>query len=103
MTPQRREAKNAAMSPASRCTPACAWRPRHPRCSIASIRRSASSKRSRPTNRCSFTGADSLDTVAAYIGMLGMDFTVESPPELRDLLGVYADRYRRAAAAHTEI
>ncbi|MCP2369698.1 hypothetical protein BJ978_000374 [Agromyces terreus] len=32
-----------------------------------------------------------------------MDFTVESPPELRDLLGVYADRYRRAAAAHTEI
>lgn len=43
------------------------------------------------------TGADSLDTVAAYIGMLGMDFTVESPPELRDLLRVYADRYRRAA------
>ncbi|GAA1823987.1 helix-turn-helix transcriptional regulator [Agromyces salentinus] len=45
------------------------------------------------------TGADSLDTIAAYIGMLGMDFTVESPPELRDLLRVYADRYRRAADA----
>ncbi|KQM82534.1 YafY family protein [Agromyces sp. Leaf222] len=45
------------------------------------------------------TGADSLDTIAAYIGMLGMDFTVESPPELRDLLRVYADRYRRSADA----
>lgn len=43
------------------------------------------------------TGADSLDTVAAYIGMLGMDFTVESPPELGDLLRVYAERYVRAA------
>jgi len=43
------------------------------------------------------TGADSLDTVAAYIGMLGMDFTVESPDELRPLLITYAERYRRAA------
>ncbi|HEY1106907.1 WYL domain-containing protein [Agromyces endophyticus] len=43
------------------------------------------------------TGADSLDTVAAYIGMLGMDFTVESPDELRPLLIAYAERYRRAA------
>ena len=44
------------------------------------------------------TGADSLDTVAAYIGMLNMDFTVESPAELRDLLLVYSERYARAAA-----
>ncbi|WP_448809012.1 helix-turn-helix transcriptional regulator [Agromyces bauzanensis] len=43
------------------------------------------------------TGADSLDTIAAYIGMLGMDFTVESPAELRQLLRTYAERYVRAA------
>jgi predicted DNA-binding transcriptional regulator YafY len=44
------------------------------------------------------TGADSLDTIAAYIGMLGMDFTVESPAELRTLLRTYSERYARAAA-----
>ncbi|MFB6610479.1 helix-turn-helix transcriptional regulator [Agromyces sp. NPDC056379] len=43
------------------------------------------------------TGADSLDTIAAYIGMLGMDFTVESPDELRSLLLTYSERYARAA------
>jgi len=43
------------------------------------------------------TGADSLDTIAAYIGMLGMDFTVESPAELRPLLRTLAERYARAA------
>ena len=43
------------------------------------------------------TGADSLDTVAAYIGMLGMDFIVEEPEELRVLLRTYAERYLRAA------
>ncbi|HEV7652031.1 MAG TPA: WYL domain-containing protein [Actinophytocola sp.] len=42
------------------------------------------------------TGADSLDTIAAYIGMLSMDFTVESPPELRTILRTIADRYARA-------
>lgn len=42
------------------------------------------------------TGADSLDTIAAYIGMLGMDFTVESPLELRGLLHALAERYARA-------
>jgi predicted DNA-binding transcriptional regulator YafY len=42
------------------------------------------------------TGADSLETVAAYIGMLGMDFTVESPQELRPLLRVLAQRYANA-------
>lgn len=42
------------------------------------------------------TGADTLDTVAAYVGMLGMDFTVESPAELRVLLRRLADRYARA-------
>lgn len=47
------------------------------------------------------TGADSLDTVAAYIGMLNMDFTVESPPELAPLLRTYAERYARAADGGT--
>jgi predicted DNA-binding transcriptional regulator YafY len=42
------------------------------------------------------TGADSLDTIAAYVGMLGMDFTVDSPPELRVLLHRLAGRYARA-------
>ena len=45
------------------------------------------------------TGADSLETIAAYIGMLGMDFTVESPPELRHVLRTYSERYARAASA----
>lgn len=43
-----------------------------------------------------FSGADSLDTLAAYIGMLGMDFVVESPDELRPVLRSYAARYLRA-------
>ena len=42
------------------------------------------------------TGADSLDTVAAYIGMLMMDFTVESPPELLPRLQLLSERYARA-------
>ena len=43
------------------------------------------------------TGADSLETIAAYIGMLGMDFTVDSPAELVPHLRRLADRYQRAA------
>lgn len=43
------------------------------------------------------TGADSLETIAAYIGMLGMDFTVDSPDELIPHLLHLADVYRRAA------
>ncbi|MAU84950.1 MULTISPECIES: helix-turn-helix transcriptional regulator [Gordonia] len=44
------------------------------------------------------TGADSLDTVAAYIGMLMMDFTVESPAELIPRLQLISQRYVRAVA-----
>jgi len=44
------------------------------------------------------TGADSLDTIAAYIGMLNMDFTVESPAELVPLLHTLSERYARAVA-----
>ena len=44
------------------------------------------------------TGADSLDTIGAYIGMLGMDFTVESPAALRPLMLKLSQRYAQAAA-----
>ena len=47
------------------------------------------------------TGADSLETIAAYIGMLGMDFTVDSPDELVPHLLRLADRYRRAGVRPT--
>ena len=43
------------------------------------------------------TGADDLDTLAVYLGMLGFDFTVTEPVELVDHLRELADRYRRAA------
>jgi predicted DNA-binding transcriptional regulator YafY len=49
------------------------------------------------------TGADSLDTIAAYIGMLGMDFTVESPAELLPLLQTLGERYARAASADAPV
>jgi len=48
------------------------------------------------THSVLLTGGDSLHTVAAYVGMLGMDFTVESPAELVPLFREIADRYRRA-------
>lgn len=47
-----------------------------------------------------FTGADSLDTIAAYAGMLRFDFTVQSPPELLPLLEAVAARYQRAVGNH---
>jgi predicted DNA-binding transcriptional regulator YafY len=42
------------------------------------------------------TGADSVETVAVYLGLLNVDFTVIEPPELVARLQVLADRYRRA-------
>ena len=45
------------------------------------------------------TGADSLATVAAYVGMLDLDFHVAGPPELVEHVRRLADRYRRATAA----
>ena len=44
------------------------------------------------------TGADSLETVAVWIGMLGFDFHVTEPPELVGHLRALADRYARALA-----
>jgi predicted DNA-binding transcriptional regulator YafY len=42
------------------------------------------------------TGADDLWVLAVYIGMLGLDFTVLEPPELKDHLRSLAERYLRA-------
>jgi predicted DNA-binding transcriptional regulator YafY len=42
------------------------------------------------------TGADSLETVAVYIGMLGLDFKVTEPAGLVDHLAVLGERYLSA-------
>src|SRR5262249_4880981 len=42
------------------------------------------------------TGGDSVEIVAAYIGMLGLDFHVGEPPELVEALARLGERYRRA-------
>jgi predicted DNA-binding transcriptional regulator YafY len=42
------------------------------------------------------TGADTVETVAVYIGMLGFDFTATKPPELVDHLTTLAKRYAKA-------
>ncbi|WP_204072492.1 helix-turn-helix transcriptional regulator [Planotetraspora phitsanulokensis] len=43
------------------------------------------------------TGADTLGTIAVYLGLLGLDFTVDDPPELVAHLRELAARYDRAA------
>jgi predicted DNA-binding transcriptional regulator YafY len=45
------------------------------------------------------TGADSVETVAVYIGLLDLDFNVSEPPELVARLQTLADRYHRACSA----
>ncbi len=42
------------------------------------------------------TGADSVETVAVYLGLLDADFNVSEPPELIARLRMLADRYHRA-------
>ena len=42
------------------------------------------------------TGADSIETVAVWIGMLGIDFHVNEPPELVEHLRVLARRYQQS-------
>jgi len=44
------------------------------------------------------TGGDSLEVVAVWIGMLGLDFTVQEPTELIGHLRLLARRYARASA-----
>jgi predicted DNA-binding transcriptional regulator YafY len=47
------------------------------------------------------TGADSVDTIAAYIGMLGMPFRVSEPPELVAAVAILGERYAGAVAPTT--
>jgi predicted DNA-binding transcriptional regulator YafY len=42
------------------------------------------------------TGADTVETVAVYLGLLDVDFEVTEPPELVDRLRLLAARYLRA-------
>ncbi len=42
------------------------------------------------------TGGDSVEVIAVWIGMLGLDFSVTGPPALVDHLRVLSDRYARA-------
>ena len=42
------------------------------------------------------TGADSIEVVAVYIGMLGLDFRVSEPPELVRHLRLLGERYLRS-------
>ncbi|HET7016296.1 MAG TPA: YafY family protein [Streptosporangiaceae bacterium] len=44
------------------------------------------------------TGADSVATVAVYLGLLDFDFEVSEPPELVAWIKMLADRYRRASS-----
>jgi predicted DNA-binding transcriptional regulator YafY len=41
-------------------------------------------------------GADRVETLAVYLGMLGADFTVDAGSELADALAVLVDRYQAA-------
>jgi len=42
------------------------------------------------------TGADTLDTLAVYLGMLDVDFSVTEPAELVEHVRALAARYARA-------
>jgi hypothetical protein len=42
------------------------------------------------------TGADTIDTLAVYLGLLGVDFDVTDPPELVEHLRTLASRYQRS-------
>jgi predicted DNA-binding transcriptional regulator YafY len=41
-------------------------------------------------------GADRVEDLAVYLGLMGADFTVDGPPELDEVLAVLATRYRAA-------
>lgn len=43
------------------------------------------------------TGADTVETLGVYLGMLGADFTVKEPPELVAYLAELSGRYARSA------
>jgi predicted DNA-binding transcriptional regulator YafY len=48
------------------------------------------------------TGGDTIEIVAVYIGMLGLDFHVDSPPELVEHVALLSARYARAVAVTPE-
>ena len=49
-------------------------------------------------NTCLFTtGTETLETAATYLGLLGADFDVLQPPELKEHLRTLAERYLRAS------
>lgn len=45
------------------------------------------------------TGADSVEMIAVYIGLLGLDFHVDGPPELVEAVVRLARRYQQATSA----
>jgi predicted DNA-binding transcriptional regulator YafY len=45
------------------------------------------------------TGGDSIEIIAVYIGMLGLDFHVTEPAELVEAVAALGERYRRAIGA----
>ncbi|ACQ78418.1 Helix-turn-helix type 11 domain protein [Beutenbergia cavernae DSM 12333] len=47
------------------------------------------------------TGGDTVEIVAVWIGMLGLDFEVEEPPELVEAIRVQARRYAAAVGDST--
>jgi predicted DNA-binding transcriptional regulator YafY len=49
------------------------------------------------------TGGDSVEVVAVWIGMLGLDFHVEEPPALVEALRVQARRYAAAVPSRRQV
>jgi len=45
------------------------------------------------------SGSDNLEVLAAYLGLLGCDFEVREPPELRRVVDELAGRLVRSAAS----
>src|ERR1700712_281713 len=45
------------------------------------------------------TGADNVETLAVYLGLVGQAFTITGPPELIDHLRQLADQYLRATSS----
>ena len=45
------------------------------------------------------TGGDSVELIAVYLGLLGLDFHVADPPELVDAVAALGERYGRALPA----
>ena len=45
------------------------------------------------------TGSDSPEMMAAWLGMIGVDFEIEDSPELAEQLRLLGERYIRAAGS----